>query len=71
MKTFKVNYECMNCKLKFFDNYEKGDEIEEHFNDVSLNSHKCTHDAVCKFCKTIICPNCESKKIKILKREPI
>lgn len=70
-KVFKVGYKCRNCNKEFEEKYCKGDEIRDNLFWIYVKSHNCTHSPGCEYCRTIICPNCSSRDIMVMDREPL
>lgn len=70
---FRIEYECINCGKKFSERYYKREEVSgDGWNlGIKVKSHLCTGGISCPHCKTIECPNCESEKVTINKREVI
>jgi len=72
MNKFKVKYKCLNCSYEFSEGYTKGDRIVEHWDCIYLEANECTHGIGCNACRSIMCPNCDSKKdIKIVSRSAL
>jgi hypothetical protein len=71
MKVFEIRWYCRNCGKRFIEKYEKGDEIESQHVGFYLKHHKCTGIIGCKYCRNILCPNCDSKNIDKRSVKPI
>ncbi len=58
MAAFKVVYTCPNCNNEWAEEYEKGDVVEEKWDGIFVDDHRCERKISCKFCHRIKCPVC-------------